>query len=239
MEQFIQRILSCTGIKKSDNLIATFPVIRVQEQGKVYNLLIFRFQRSSIPNYLVIGAFKDGVSIDLKTFAPWLKDLNALIFSNPREDRRGFQESLKRVTNSWYFSQLLYTQEGYDLINGKEYFVNAGLLARTVEVDCQVLEDGTIEFQPSMRFNLENQFLKGSFFREYKDYEAQYFLSNREYSTMSYLDVLAYMKLNANRLLELAMHSGFVSDEWVHANIGYLLQILDAYLTNNEKNKSR
>lgn len=232
MEKFIQRVLSCVDIRKTENLIAAFPIIRVQDQYQNRDLLIFRFQKNAIPNYLVIGAFKEDTLIERKTFLEWLKNLNDLIFLNPMESKNEYHNIFNKVKNSIYFNQLLYTQEGFDLLNGKEHFTSTGLISRTVEVECLILPDRTIEFYQMIHFHENNQFLDGDFFQEYEEYERKYFLNYDEYHTMSYLNVLTYLKLNAQRILGIVSVSSYVDEDWIDANIGYLVQILDSYLTN-------
>lgn len=236
MDKFIQKVLSCTDIKESDNLINSFPIIRINYQNCKKNLLVFRFYRNSIPNYLVIGEFKENTFFDKDTFISWLESLNTLIFSNPKEMKvNEYFEILNKFKNSRYFNQLLYSQEGFDLINGKEYFTNAGLIGRTVEVECQILPDRSIEFYQNIKFNETNQFLEGDFFRQYEDYEKYYFLNFYEYHTMSYLNVISYIKINAQRLMELFMSSSNINEDWVNNNIDFLLQSLDSYLANADK----
>ena len=241
MEKFIQRVLDCTNIKKTDNLILAFPIISLNISSSQKKLLIFRFNRLSIPNYLVIGVFKDNVSIDRVSFVNWLKDLYALILSNPKEmSFHEYHSLLEQVKNSICFKELLYTQEGYDLMNGKEHFTSTGLIGRTVEVECNVLPDHSIEFGQNVKFNENNQFLDGDFFREYEDYQQNYFLNFHEYHSMSYLNVISFIKINAYRLGNLIENvPNMVSDEWIEQNLVYLIQVLDSYMTNFDVNSER
>ena len=241
MEKFIQRVLDCTDIKKNDDLISAFPIIRVNIDGNQKNLLVFRFNRLSIPNYLVIGMFKDNVFADRASFVNWLKDLYTLILSNPKElSFHEYHALLDKVKHSICFKSLLYTQEGFDLINGKEHFTNTGLISRTVEMDIQVMADKSIEFSRSVKFNLNNQFLDGDFFREYEDYQQKYFLNFYEYHSMSYLNVISFIKINAYRLGNLLGNvPSIIGDEWLEQNLGYLIQMLDSYMTNVDMDSKR
>lgn len=222
MDKFIQRILACANIDDQDSIIQTFPIISAYYHNVEKRLLLYRFTNNGLPNYAVIGVFKDGFLIDRDRFFEWLKKLNQLILARPNAEKLTMLENFRE---SEYFLHLLYTQEGFDLINGKQYFTVGGLVSRTVLIPCHVCEDYSIEFSSKIEENEYNQFMNGPVFRDYEDYEKNYFLNYSEYHTMAYCSVLEYVEFNRKRLLNKEEKiTQFMTDN------KFLVQILDSYL---------
>lgn len=223
MDKFIQRVLACANIEENNNLVESFPIISFSYQNEEKRFLLFRFSNNGIPNYAVIGLVKENIAFDRESFLNWLQNLYQLIVSRPNSDRINL---LKIFRESNYSKNILYTQEGFDLINGKQYFTVGGLISRTVLVSCHVCEDQSIEFYNEVKGNTYNQFLNGDLFQDYENYEQNYFLNYTEYHTMAYCNVLEYVQYNRNRLLKMANIKNHSVD--VH----YLIQLLDSYLAN-------
>lgn len=224
MDKFIQKILACSNIQVNSNLVQAFPIISLNYQNKNRLFLLFQFVNNGIPNYIVLGMFEENIPLDRESLLLWLRNLCDLIMC-----RSGYQEKedkLETFKNSSYFNQILFSQEGFDIINGKQYFTSGGLISRTIIVPCHVCDDRTIEFKNEIVTEEYNQFLDGDFFRKYEDYEQNYFLNFQEYHTMSYLNVLEYVKLNYKRLAK--KENLNVDDQ--RDNLEYFVQLLDSYI---------
>ena len=224
MDQFIQKILACANIEENHDLIDSFPIISVAYQNRKARILLFRFSNHGIPNYAVIGLMKDDFVFEKDSFLEWLKNINELISFKPNKEKLELLEKFKR---SNYSRSMLFTQEGFDLLNGKQYFTVGGLISRTALVSCHVCEDKSIIFYNELNANTYNQFLEGDLFREYEDYEQNYFLNYSEYHTMSYCNVLEYVEYNRTRLLKKVQ-----IEDTKQIDLHYLMQILDSYLAN-------
>ena len=224
MDQFIQKVLACSNILDNQNLIESFPILSVSYQNEKIRILVFRFSNHGIPNYAVLGMMKNDFLFERDTFLEWLQNIHDLILGYPNQDKK---ELLEKFQTSYYSKNFLFTQEGFDLLNGKQYFTVGGLISRTAFVPCHVCEDKSIEFSNELEANPYNQFLSGDLFLEYEDYEQNYFLNYSEYHTMAYCNVLDYVSYNRSRLLKKAQMND-------NENIGchYLMQILDSYLAN-------
>ena len=219
MENFIQKMLSCANIQESDNIIQSFPVLSVHYQNEERRILLFRFVNNHIPNYIVLGLFKKDFVLEKSTFLSWLHLLYRLIMCRPNQ-KNEHQTMMEQFKMSFYFDNLLYSQEGFDLINGKQYFTNGGLISRTIFIACHVYEDRTIEFANDVQVSFAHQFLEGAFFRNYDDFDQNYFLNYQEYHTMFYQKVLEYVEFNRERLAK----KGNCDSRDIH----YLVQVLDS-----------
>lgn len=227
MDKFIQKFLACSNMQFSDNIISLFPIIMEDYNGEMRSFLLLRFSNNGLPNYLVIGMLKEDLVIDKDSFIKWLELLKEILTFNKTNANFSYQEMVNLLKNSRYFNGILYSQEGFDLINGKQHYTLGGLISRTILIPCQVLSDASIEFGNGIIFNRDNQFLNGTPFKEYQDYEENYFLNISEYRLMSYYDILTYVKDNANRLVKKAnLSSTMIND------LGYLAQMLDFYIAN-------
>ena len=225
MERFIQRFLACANIKENANLVEAFPILSVKYWGEERRLLLFRFTNNGLPNYAVVGLLKKDLVFDRRAFLQYLEALYTLIMYRPNgEANQDYFHRLDHFKHSMYFDQILYSQEGFDLINGKQHFTRGGLLNRTVLVSCHVNEDRTILFDNDMKFDEYNKFLDGDFFKSYDDYEANYFLNYAEYHTMSYFNVLDYVRFNSSRLLK---KGELERKDDPH----YLMQLLDLHMS--------
>lgn len=227
MEKFIQRVLSCSNIRENSNLVETFPIISVKYLNDERRLLLFRFTNNGLPNYAVLGLLKKDFVFDKRAFLQYLASLYALIMYRPNgEVNKHYLDLLDSFKHSMYFDQILYSQEGFDLINGKQYFTIGGIINRTILISCHVNEDRTILFDNDMKFDEYNKFLDGDFFRDYADYEKNYFLNYAEYHTMSYFNVLDYVRFNSHRLVKKGK-----LDKLNDTN--YLIQLLDFHIAND------
>lgn len=228
MDKFIQKILTCSDIKMDKSIISSFPIITADYNGEKRSFLLFRFSNNGLPNYLVIGVLKKDLLIEKDSLIKWLGVLKELIeFGKTPDNLNFYHEKIAQLKNSRYFEGILYSQEGYDLINGKQHYIAGGLICRTILIPCKVLMDGSIVFKNEVVFNGENQFLSGEPFKEYQDYEDNYFLNIYEYRLMSYYSILKYVEDNAERLMKKANLNSIEAK-----NLDYLAQVLDFYIAN-------
>lgn len=230
MEEFIQKYLSCRNLENYEDLIDGFPIIYVKLNNQMKRLLIYRFVNNKMPNYIVIGKYDENFIFDKDQFSEWLKSLNFLIHYNLKE---GFTEEYLRqleiFKNSFYFSRLKFTQEGFDIINNKQLFIPTGNIQRTVIVNIK-LENGDLIFDNSCYFDPTNKVLSGDFFHNYSEYEKKYFLNKKELETMGYYDVLDFAKANLNRLISstgIENLKNISKDLNIKQNQMFLLQSLD------------
>ena len=149
---------------------------------------------------------------------------------------------LQNFKNSFYFSHLKFTQEGFDLVNNKHLFIPTGNIQRTVIVNVKI-ENNDLFFNNGCYFDPTNKVLSGDFFQDYSEYEKKYFLNQKEMAVMGYYDVLDFAKLNMWRIAHVTNNENLkemirndADLETNKQNQIFLLQALDFAISQETEN---
>lgn len=202
------------------------------------NLLIYKEDNKdeSKSNYIVIGKIKyldNGNNIKLyELLRGFLHDLEELISlqSEIKEDISNYliySQQLERIELSTMMKHILFTQEGFDFISGKNLFSKSSI-PRTVSVECDLGEE--IIF--GNKYDLDKTYKVSGvnsdygirlieFFDTWETYKSLYFLNAYDLQVFDVSGIEMYTKFNYARLLNF-FKSNFPEWLMVHWKSGNL-----------------
>ena len=210
-----------------------FPIIGVvSENQRKENLLLYSFVQNGQPNYIVLGRLISGYlpRFDNQLLQSWLGHLsNVLSFGAVGNDIKAETDYLLEmgaVQNSPMASKIEWTQEGFDIISGKQHFLQDGILQRTVVME-MYQEDNEYFFGSHYSGINEKNNMKGnSLFAPYREYMNNYFLNQEDLIRMSYEQAKSFALFHRYRIVK-HIKENRANEDWL---ISYCNEALSANL---------
>lgn len=238
MDKIDNQKINCENLEQYESLIDSFPIVLLIINNQLRKALVYKFTNNNRENYILLGIVNSSERVEKEQFERWLQVLNYLIHYDITNGLTESYVSLLRLfRNSLFTRNVLFTQEGYDIITNKEAFSPKKEVIRTVSIDLLPNNDG-IAFSNSCSFNDSNKALSTGFFNDFYTYESSYFLNPVEINEWGYQNALDYAKFNSGRLTK-NCKTQWIKDacsKYLH-NLSseksqfFLLELLDAIIS--------
>ena len=190
------------GRKSIDDqsLFVKFPIIFIKEEK--LSLLLYLFQVNGIPNYLVLGKLKDDYLPKLEDtpFWSWLNTLNQILNFDLCSSSldSSYLNNMNIIWSSPISNKIEWTQEGFDIISGKQNFVKNGEISRTVKIPYH--QNGKTCLFENKFFDIRDS-KESSLFSPIQIYLEQYFLSVDDKNRMTDEQRRSYYLFHRYRLV--------------------------------------
>lgn len=210
----------------------TRPVLKEQSKNQKLtseHLLVYRFEHENGSlDYAVIGAVEKMAARRIAEgtiYYDWLKAIYTLINTDPRTMKGAEEHEYKQANyifqNHNYIgmrdfdfedrrgSYFRFTQEGFDLINGKQYYLNDGIVQRTVAVEGNEIYDNQLAIGRKYDTN-NNLFSRVAEvpFKKWHFYAKHYFLNQSELHRMTPEEATEYVFAHFDRLMFILARDG-------------------------------
>lgn len=208
------------------------PVMKEQSKKQKLtseHLLVYRFEHNNgFLDYAVIGTIEKMTAHRITNgtiYYDWLKAVYTLINTNPREmsgvEEHNYKQAKNIFQNNSYIgikefddedrrgSYFRFTQEGFDLINGKQYYLEDGIIQRTVNIQGNEIYDDQLAI--GKKYDATNNLFSRVAevpFKKWHFYDKHYFLNQSELYRMSSEEAAEYGFAHFNRLLYILGRSG-------------------------------
>lgn len=186
-----------------------FPIIRVQKQnGENENLLLYLFQINNKPDYLVLGKFPQDLlsTLNSNLFQEWLTHLDTMLrfdlLGSTAQLEAEYLKEMATVEQSYFAQHIEWTQEGFDLISGKQNFSPKGTLQRTVVLDTEIKDQSLLFGASYYSLFPEESLCLGKLFASFQDYTDNYFLNQNDLQDMSFEQASAFALFHRYRIVK-------------------------------------
>jgi len=176
------------------------------EDNSISRFLVYKFGNEEIKDYLVIGNVDKLYSQEkvefLKRIIRELKE----VFQITEQEK--YLQELKKIQTLPGIDGILFTQEGFDLLNGKNVIFQNESFGRTINIECEFEEDiffGNVyevdETYKISTINSEFGIKKINYFDTWEVYELLYFFNSFDLNMIDAEGIRAYVEMNYKRML--------------------------------------
>lgn len=222
---------------------ANFPIIVLKGNDGVSSYsIVHRFSNNGQLDYAVIGkVFAESLIESIHDYKDFISLLSALFKTSDKKRR---SELLDEVKTSNFFKQVLFTQEGFDLISGKHFYTNGDIQKTIVTANAEqdgvlVLDSLYSEVSENKVQNFQNE--KGVIteikpFDSFEKYESNYFVNRKDFMNMSPREASLFVSDHYNKMINYINNnypsfsrnaSDISSFETQEEKIAYMAQLLD------------
>lgn len=222
---------------------SSFPVIVLKGEDEITSYsIIHRFKNNGEYEYAVIGkVFAESLVESLRDYKEFIMMLSNLFRTNNKRSRNELLSELKLTK---FFKQVLFTQEGYDLITGKHLYTN-GEIQKTIMPRTSI-EEGTIVFDSTYEEVKESKVTgminesgvptEIKLFDTFDKYDENYFVNQKDFMKMETKEAASFVSDNYSKILSY-INSNYPSFyrnatsikefETQEEKIAYMAQLLD------------
>lgn len=198
-----------TRFSSDSSIFSAFPIVSFPlEDGVRDNLLFYVFQLNGNVNYVILGKMRDGYlpKLENQEFLEWLEQLSKLlaydVLNSTKALEADYLSTMAKVQQSNLIHQIEWTQEGFDLLSGKQNFLPKGIIQRTVGTEIVKQDGGFLFGNQYFSVNEKNNMKNRTLFAPFCDYVNNYFLNAKDCIKMSYDQVRAFSLFHRYRIVK-------------------------------------
>lgn len=241
--------ICCFNIIQNDDIYKSLPILTLKGQNdEIANLLIYKFNTQSEENYIVLGKINDKeMKNNAKNIISLLKTIISILNMEVNLDNyKQYKMQLEELCSNKLFKEILFTQEGFDLLNKKQFFVQNGLIARTIGIDV-IFNNGDLEVGNnffSVNEECKVRYIKSEHgkiktiedFDTWDKYSNLYFVNKSDLEGMTVKLAYTFSKNNYKRMLNFIrlFHSSWIDNHLTeditddkNKLMSFILQLLD------------